>query len=101
MMQNQQPYISQRSILATPQVPDVCLPRTRENFCPGSGCPASPVLDAPVASVSTCQSGCPNCSSLQQSLRYRTDLDRAQYGFYNQNVLPRLDTDLIHLSFAK
>lgn len=96
-----QPYISQRTVVASAQAPRVCFPRSREGFCVGSTCPATPALDVPVTSVSTCQSGCPNCSSLQQSLKYRTDFDRAQYSFYNHQVLPRLDTDLIQLSFAR
>lgn len=97
------PYISQRTVMATPPTPtQVSFPRSsREGYCSGSTCPATPALDVPVTQVSTCLSGCPNCSSLQQSLRYRTDLDRAQYSFYNQQVLPRLDTDLIQLSFAR
>lgn len=98
-------YVSQRENMKAPfrgdllNLPHGARPPVMENYC-RDNCIGEPI-DTAVSKTSSCISGCPGCSSLQQSLFYRTNFDLDRYTFYNTKVLPRLDTNLLDLSFAR
>ena len=78
--------------------------QTMEGFCSsGSGvnqCLGEPVQTS-VVNTSNTISGCPTCGSLREAFQDRTQYDQYMFNFYNSQVLPKLDTNLLNLSFAK
>jgi len=63
------------------------------------GCPTRP-LSLETSQLGKTLTGCPNCSSIKQAFNDRTVLDQKMLMFYDQNVVPKVNYNLLTMKFA-
>lgn len=71
---------------------------TQEGFECG-GCPTRP-LSLETSQLGKTLTGCPNCSSIKQAIKDRTVLDQKMLMFYDQDVAPKVNYNLLTMKFA-
>lgn len=70
----------------------------QEYYCDAGQCPMEPHSSS-VSQLMETQTGCPNCSSIQDADKIRTSFDRRMVRFYNTVVEPNTDYNLTTLVF--